>query len=259
MSRNQDVLNLTPELTALVTKLQNLVSSETPIKIPNGLSLLSMPQWRELLIKHCRFDEDKRHFGFDGTLHQSDWWDISYDPKRDSSYAYSNTRQPLHTDNAWFKDPSEINFFVMQKQAVSGGEQTILPLSRLIDELTLKSPELLDDLKSVPVIIKKGDDKTENNTTIIADESSIYWNYYRTKRTNQHVDKMCESFFSFLEMLEQTPVVERLHSSTGDCFAFNDTKLLHGRGAFTAQKAGDRLLSQSMWKPHTNHRDISIA
>ena len=235
-------------LNAVCEALKALADSEVPVTIEAGLELLSMREWRHFLKEQCNFIEDTRHFDFSGDLKTSDWWDITYEPSKDTSYAYSNTRQPMHTDNAWFQDPAEINFFVMQKQASVGGSQTILPLSRLLESLSRDAPELLKDLSSIPVVIKKGENSFENHTTIIAGESKIYWNFYRTIRSSPEIDTMCNHFFDYLERLEETNIVQRLHCNSGDCFAFNDTKLLHGREAFNAKKAGDRLLSQSMWR-----------
>src|SRR5205814_6664531 len=50
----------------------------------------------------------------DPEMTPADWWEISYQPEKATAYAYSKTRQPLHTDNAWFGDPAQINFFIMQ-------------------------------------------------------------------------------------------------------------------------------------------------
>src|SRR6266850_7452163 len=75
--------------------------------------LLSLEQWSEFLAQRCGFAHDKRHFNFSSAIELADWWEISYQPAKSISYAYSNTRQPLHNDNAWFSDPAEINFFIM--------------------------------------------------------------------------------------------------------------------------------------------------
>ncbi|ALS99057.1 hypothetical protein AT746_12815 [Lacimicrobium alkaliphilum] len=156
----------------------------------------------------------------------------------------------MHTDNAWFADPAEINFFVMQKQAESGGEQTIYPLSRLQEDLLAENRSLYEDLISIPVTIQKGDDEYQNHTPIIVEHTQprIFWNYYRTLRDNKDIDNMCEQFFRFLEKKESSSSVIKLRAESGDCFAFNDSRLLHGRLAFNAQKPRDRVLYQSMWK-----------
>jgi hypothetical protein len=180
----------------------------------------------------------------------ADWWEVSYQPDRAAAYAYSNTRQPLHTDNAWFADPAEINLFIMQKQAKSGGEQTIYPLSRLIEDLSVEEPALFSDLCNTAVTIKKGDNDYFNQTSIIVlgENPKVFWNYYRTEKPTPEIQSMCDAFFRYLEMKELTSSVERLRCETGDCFCFNDLKMLHGRTAFTAMMPFERVLLQSMWR-----------
>jgi len=180
----------------------------------------------------------------------ADWWEISYQPDKATSYAYSNTRQPLHCDNAWFADPAELNFFMMQKQAVEGGEGTFYRLSRLLEDLKKDDPALLGDRTPVKVPGKKGDEDFENHTEIIklSPEPRIFWNYYRTKKDDKDVDRMCEAFFKYLEKQEATPSVERIRAVTGDCFCWHDQKMLHGRLSFKASRPKDRVVFQSMWR-----------
>lgn len=232
--------------------LMPLVESQGKvIKVKNGISLRSLQEWRELLKGTLGLVEDKRHFDHQSKLTQSDWWEISYQADKATSYAYSNTRQPLHTDNAWFADPAELNFFCMRKQAQHGGEQTVIPLDRLIDHMTTDAPELLHDLCSTPVTIQKGVGEYKHDTTIIKQDNGlprVFWNYYRTDKSQKQVEQLCEAFFNYLEALEATSLVERMHCNSGDCFVFNDTLMLHGREAFTVQENKDRVLLQSMWK-----------
>lgn len=238
------------QLIDIERKLLCLSDCETPQIFRKGLSIMTMQEWRAFLLERCYLKEDKRHFGFEGDLNSSDWWEISYQPEKASSYAYSNTMQPLHTDNAWFQDPAEINFFVMWKQAPKGGAQLILPLSRLLESMAHDAPALLSDLRSIPVVIKKGESSYSNNTTIITNEvkPKIYWNYYRTLRTSKEIDVMCEGFWRYLGTIVNSNLVEKLYCQSGDCFAFNDTLLLHGREAFEAELPRERVLYQSMWK-----------
>lgn len=197
----------------------------------------------------------------DPQMAPADWWEISYQPDKATAYAYSNTRQPLHTDNAWFADPAEINFFIMQKQAVTGGEQTIYPLSRLIDDLSGEDPALLSDLTSVVVTIKKGDNDYFNRTPIIARgaEDRVYWNFYRTEKPTVEIAAMCDAFFKYLERKEGTASVEKIRCESGDCLSFNDLKMLHGRTAFAAAAPRDRVFLHSMWKLPAREKGQSAA
>jgi hypothetical protein len=226
-----------------------LKHAEEVLVIRGGALKFSRDQWGEFLKNVCLLTLDRRQYNYHEQLELVDWWEISYQPDKATSYAYSNTRQPLHSDNAWFSDPAEINFFIMEKQASAGGEQTIYRLSRLMEDLSSEQPALFEDLCHTTVIVKKGDGQYFNRTSIIVrgDDPKIFWNYYRTEKPTAEIQSMCDAFFRYLEKKETTSSVERRRSETGDCICFNDQKILHGRAAFTATKPVDRVLLQSMW------------
>jgi hypothetical protein len=218
--------------------------------ILRGGDALSKIEWWNFLTNECRLVNDQRQYNYDESLEYTRWWEISNQPEKETSYAFSTTPQPLHSDNAWFGDPAEINFFIMQKQAKEGGNQKIYPLSRLMQDLDKEDKSLLHDLQNTEVTVMKGDGKFFNKTTIIKDTNDIpgiYWNYYRTQKENIEIEKLCERFFNFLKEKEKSDSVFQIHANTGDCFCFNDSKMLHGRTAIKAEKPKDRVLLQSMW------------
>lgn len=259
--------------------IERVKKSEDVLVIRRGAKVISKDRWIELIEKECDLIPDRRHFDpewaasdarrnalkhrdsiavsdelavpqVEKQIKSADWWEISYQPEREIAYAYSKTPQPLHTDNAWFGDPAEINFFIMDKQSASGGEQTIYPTSRLIEDLSAKEPGLLHDLSTTEVVIKKGDNEMYNKTSIIKlkAQPEIFWNYYRTDKSSREVSMMCEAFFAFLKQQVETNSVEKVHCHTGDCLSFNDLHMLHGRTAFEAHNPRDRVLLHSMWK-----------
>lgn len=268
--------------------IHSLKNSGDVLVLRGGAAKLSKEDWARILETKCELFLDRRHFlpkwaaddaharwehersgatgpapeaarktgvgdkgaGAAAQMAPADWWEVSYQPDKASAYAYSNTRQPLHTDNAWFADPAEINFFIMQKQAKSGGEQTIYPLLRLIEDLSAEDPTLFSDLTNTVVIIKKGDNDYFNRTPIIVKgkDPRVFWNYYRTEKPTREIQSMCDAFFRYLEKKESTSSVERLRCETGDCFCFNDLKMVHGRTAFAATLPFERVLLQSMWR-----------
>jgi alpha-ketoglutarate-dependent taurine dioxygenase len=240
-----------PDAAAKLAKaIPAIAETEDVLLIPRGRNRFDLDEWRHFLAGDCGMTLDKRQFNFDQELEWVDWWEISYQPDKATSYAYSNTRQPLHSDNAWFSDPAEVNFFVMEKQAEEGGEGTFYRLSRLLEDLAKDEPGLLHDLTTMKVVVKKGDEDYLNHTEIIKldPEPRIYWNYYRTQKQDPAVDRMCEEFFRYLEKKEATPSVDRIRAATGDCFCWHDQRLLHGRLAFKAMKPKDRIVFQSMWR-----------
>lgn len=253
--------------------------SENVLLIQGGAKVIARDRWIDLIEAECDLIPDRRHFDpqwaandakrnaikhrvlaeaatsdtgsvTEEQIQPADWWEISYQPEREIAYAYSKTPQPLHTDNAWFADPAEINFFIMDKQAVSGGDQTLYPVSRVVEDLAAKEPGLLNDLTSLKVAIGKGDNDMVNHTTVIrlTAQPQIFWNFYRTDKSSPEVAAMCEAFFGFLKRQTDTSSVERVHCETGDCMSFNDLHMLHGRTAFEAHEPRDRVLLHSMWR-----------
>ena len=217
------------------------------LSIKNYLQFFSIKKLMFFLENEMNYSLDRRHFDYKSNSTHSDWWTISYDPEKDKVYTYSKTRQPLHTDNSWFSEPAEMNFFYMEKQVDNGGENTFYPIDRLITDLQKDEPSLLDDLQSIEVIIKKGDSDDCNKTTII-NEEKIYWNFYRTIKDDKITNDMCDHFFKYLGEKEATNSVETYKSESGDIFCFNDLTILHGRLAYHAIEKNDRVLHQSMWK-----------
>ena len=211
---------------------------------------MSLDEWSAFMARDCGFLHDRRHYNFSASLEIADWWEISYQPEKAISYAYSKTRQPLHNDNAWFSDPAEVNLFVMKKQAPAGGVNTFYPLLRLMDDLASAEPGLYHDLCHTEVTIKKGDGEHFNRTTIIVPGANpkVFWNFHRTEKPDATLKRLCDDFSSFLEKKESTPSVERMRCSSGDAFCFHDQKILHGRTAFEATEPFERVLYQSMWR-----------
>lgn len=228
-----------------------LARSDDALVIRTGLKRsLTRADWAQLLQEECRLTLDARQYSYEENLVLEPWWEISNQPDKATSYAYSTTPQPFHNDNAWFADPAEINFFVMEKQAPSGGEQLIYPVSRLIEDLSAIDPTLLRDLVVTKVTIRKGGDEHQNETPIITldDGGRVYWNFYRTVKTDPFVKGLCDRFFDFLKKQEGSTSIYSVRCQSGDSLAFNDQRLLHARNAFTATAPRDRVLYQSMWR-----------
>ncbi|MAJ05439.1 MAG: hypothetical protein CL827_01075 [Crocinitomicaceae bacterium] len=236
-----------PGLDKLKFLIEKALKGNSALIIKRGFKHLSFTNFENLMQNKLGFFHDKRHYTLNSELTISNWWSVRYNPEKDTSYTYSKTTQPLHIDNAWFSDPAELNLFCLEKQAVRGGENTFYPLDRLEEDLANEEPGLLNDLQKTEVLIQKGDGKYFNKTTILKNDK-IFWNFYRTEKSDSKVKVMCEEFFKFLNKKEKTSSVDVFRCETGDAFCFHDQKILHGRLKFEASKKDDRILHQSMWK-----------
>lgn len=109
---------------------------------------------------------------------------------------------------------------------------------------------MLSKLSTDPVVIQKGNTELANHTNIIQVGGSpgIFWNYYRTRRYSEEITEMCELSFQWLNKKEKTDRVKQVRMEIGDCFLFNDQKILHGRTTFKANFVRQRILLQSMWR-----------
>jgi len=205
--------------------------------------------WYQILAEGCNWSLDSRQINYDLNIEKAVWWEITNDPNRSDVYTYSQTAQPLHTDNAWFQRPADVNFFLMRRQAPRGGEQTILTVQRLVELLETRNPVLLDQLTSEKVRIAKGTDVEPNVTTILRlePEPRISWNYYRILRDSDSISSLCDRFFEFLSQLEIEGFVETLRLEDGDALAMADDRVLHGRRSFETTRPRERILLQSMW------------
>jgi uncharacterized protein YerC len=239
------------ELDQVAEAILALKDSDDALVIRTGAQRhLTRQDWSKLLRERCHLTLDARQYSYEENLVLEPWWEISNQPDKATSYAYSTTPQPFHNDNAWFADPAEINFFVMEKQAVSGGEQLVYPVSRLLDDLQTLEPELFKDLVNTVVTIRKGGDDHQNVSPIITldDGGRVYWNFYRTVKTDPAINAMCDRFFAFLKRQESSSSIYAVRCESGDSLAFNDQRLLHARNAFVAHEPRDRVLYQSMWR-----------
>ena len=250
MFRFRELDATTADLAQIRSALEQSIELGDVAVLRGGGRRMSLDDWSRFLSTECGFGHDKRHYNIAAAIEISDWWEISYQPEKSVSYAYSKTRQPLHNDNAWFSDPAEVNFFVMKKQAPAGGENFFYPVPRLVEDLAKLDPQLLRDLTQTLVVIKKGEGEHFNRTTIIVpgDEPRIFWNFHRTEKPTPEIAALCDRFSAFLQKQEATSSVERMRSASGDAFCFHDQKILHGRTAFEATEPFERVLYQSMWR-----------
>jgi hypothetical protein len=230
-------------------------STGSPIIVRNAIKPgFDESNWLDKLTCIPFLRNDNRQF--DATTKEfftATWWQITNVSSKSKAYAHSTGPQPLHSDNAWFSDPAEINIFIMKQQAAKGGEQIIYPLKKLLRDLESEDPQLYCLLTTIPVVIKKGNTSHSNYTTIIKFDGNvpkIFWNYYRVQRTTGQIESMIDRFYDFLAKKVSTcsDSLEYVHLESGDALIMNDITNLHGRTSFAASRDNERLLLQSMWK-----------
>ena len=179
---------------------------------------------------------------------KSIWADVRFDPRYNQSFRYFNSAQPLHTDRADLDEHFNTAFFYCAKQASSGGATLFLDVEDLVQVLKEENFSLYEDLTTTPVNFSKLGRAGKTCPIIDVDSGGlrVNWNYYRVAPDQgETIDELRERFHQFLNsrFVDQGAVVA-LRLEAHESVFFRDTRVLHGRHAYEAEIAGDRLI----WK-----------
>ena len=186
----------------------------------------------------------KAHPVNDKTTKFSNSRDIKYNPEIPHYYA-SNSRQPLHTDYAYYHKDSCPDWLMLYciKPSEFGGITYLLSTVTLNKILEKYNKKLLTEIINTDIVYEyKGEDGDRVHTKSLYDGKFINWNFYqiKDKLNNKNTNETRDKFFEFLE---ETVVAGQMFDfskkwSAGDCIVFNDHLMLHGRSSFL----GDRWL-----------------
>lgn len=163
--------------------------------------------------------------------------DIKVNPSLYHFYA-SNTRQPLHTDYAYYESEEAPDWLMLYCMDTSefGGKTHILSKETLVSILEKYNPSLLDDIQTDVVWRYEGVDGLTVHTKPIYDGKFINWNYWQIKEelNTPEVMKVRQNFFDFLENFIVGGGIYDFSKvwTVGDCIIFNDKLCLHARNAF---------------------------
>ena len=179
---------------------------------------------------------------------KSIWMDVRYDPRFHTSFRHFNSAQPLHTDGAYEEEYPATAFFYCAKQAPSGGATLFLDAEDLVQTLQAEMPALYEELIATDVHFSKLGGVGKTCRIVDFDELGprVNWNYYRVAPEQpESVRDLAERFHEVLasRFVERNDVLP-LRLAQNDSVFFQDTRVLHGRHAYQAEEAGDRLI----WK-----------
>ena len=157
-------------------------------------------------------------------------------------YFAANTRQPLHTDYAYYKQDEAPEWLMLYCMSPSefGGKTHLLSTQTLTTILKKYDPTLLEDIKANVKWEYTGDDGDKIHQKPIFNGKQINWNYWQIKEelNSKKVMKTREKFFNFLEKKIVDGGIYDFSKiwNVGDCLIFNDRLMLHGRDAFLGNK-----------------------
>lgn len=183
------------------------------------------------------YDEDP----ISGKLVSGKWTEIKFDEaKNGSSYKYSNSFQPLHTDYGYFAMEIYASFFFCEAQAHFGGATTFIDLDLIVKILEDLNPQLLIDLQEITIRNGRGNDSISQNTSKILykkeGEWNINWNFYRIHPTEQSLP-VIQDFKHFLDhFIEKSGELKEVKLKVGEGVFFHDRRILHGRNSFIGNR-----------------------
>lgn len=181
-----------------------------------------------------------------GEIQNGRWVDITFDPQFPDRYRSSKTRFHLHTDGSYYPIENNMQYFYCEAMAAVGGATTFIDTRMLVDLLLLdEQQELLNRLQSVAVCFSKFERKKTRPILLKeGDDWRINYNYNRIDAANtEEAKKTALDFFDFLETrVQEAGVVTAVKLQPGEAVFFNDERILHGRNAFFADRAGERRL-----------------
>ena len=160
-------------------------------------------------------------------------------PNSDLHHYYtSTTRQPLHTDYAYYEEDESPEWLLLYclESSEFGGMTHLLSTQTLNNILEKYNPELLEKIKIDVKWHYLGDDGDKIHTKPLYDGININWNYWQIKEeyNSKEVLQVKEEFFTFLEKVIVDGGIYDFSKrwKKGDCIIFNDKCMLHGRDAF---------------------------
>jgi alpha-ketoglutarate-dependent taurine dioxygenase len=168
--------------------------------------------------------------------------DIKPDESAGYHYFSSNTRQPLHSDYAYYEEDKAPDWLLLYclKPSHLGGKTHILSTKTLNNILEKYNPKLLDKIKVDVNWQYEGIDGDEQCTKPLFDGKFINWNYWqiREELNDKKVMDIRQEFFDFLEnfIVAGNIYDYSIDWAAGDCIIFNDRLVLHARDAFLGHR-----------------------
>ena len=181
------------------------------------------------------------------------WTYVCFDPSIENAYRSTANAQPLHTDGSYQKQSPDATCMYCISNASEGGETVFITGEKLIEALQNDEPELLKQLKMLPVCFSRefvnGDNEKTRPIIIQKENGSITltWNYYRVDpKSSDEVKQMCDAFHHYLQThIMGSDKLQSLHLKPGEAILWLDEKVLHGRNSFIAHQFGERNLAKT--------------
>jgi alpha-ketoglutarate-dependent taurine dioxygenase len=175
------------------------------------------------------------------------WFEVRYDPSVPGAYRHSSDAQPLHTDGSYIPSFPNAGLLACVAQTSDGGETVFLDGATLVDILERNAPDLLQQLRSVPVPHHRSGDR--RTAPVLREEDGEFvlnWNYFCVDDAcGPDVMELRQRFFDFLDQDHEVAAnVVPVKLSPGEAVIWKDDRVLHGRNRFNPRQVSERFF----WK-----------
>jgi hypothetical protein len=143
------------------------------------------------------------------------------------------SRIPYHTDNPFYDSPEEVVGFWNIRSSIEGGENLILPGSRLVEHMSTTTPgrDLLEELKNKQVRFMRGD-KDFFGPLVELGSGLVMLRFDSKDLTPNSEDQDLAARFS--QVLEGADLpADRVKLAAGEAIFFNNRQVLHARAPYS--------------------------
>lgn len=238
-----------PEI--IVSDVQKLIAEHKVIKLTPGWHINNLREFYSSLIpelgKMVLLSED---WNQGGKRTGEQWMEIRYDDSVPDmeAFRHSKNAQPLHTDESYKTDPSDLMVFYCQNKAQNGGETVFVDGSELVDRMKEIAPNLLKTISTTEISYEKAGSLRKRPILILNEDKPPLFNFNYfciDSNENEANKKINQAFFDFLETHIKGSYLEKpVTLLPGEAIIWWDHYVLHGRRPFHVTKSDDRLI----WK-----------
>ena len=154
-------------------------------------------------------------------------------------YANANVEDlDLHTDGSFEKTPPSFMLMYCERPAEEGGDSKLASGDRLFHHLRTELPEYLSVLSKPAVFTITRDDRRAQQSVFTTVEGRVRIAYRSGKDSRLEIDPEAADAFRYVGAWLRHPsnyVTFRL--GPGDILVFDNTRMLHGRSAFSRKSA----------------------
>lgn len=185
-----------------------------------------------------------------GKMTGEKWMEIRYDESVPDlkAFRHSKNAQPLHTDESYKTEPSDLMVFYCENKAEHGGETVFVNGQELVDRMRIVAPDLLEAVSTTKLAYEKSGSIREEKIISLDSEKPPLFNFnYFCLDSNESPEgkELNQAFFNFLETHVKGSYLEKAVTlRPGEGIIWWDHYVLHGRRPFQAMKTDDRCI----WK-----------